>query len=274
MTGADEAPSGGGPGAGLRCAGLTCGWPGHPPVLTGLDAPFAPGLHVIVGPNGAGKSTWLRTLAGRLPPQAGAVTLADRPLATWAPKALARRLAWLPQHPTAPEGLTPRGLAAQGRLPHRGWLWGGDAQADAAAVTAALQATGALAWADRPLDRLSGGEQRRAWIALTLAQGADVLLLDEPTAALDPAAALAMVDLLQALAGAGRTVIAVLHDLNLAARCADQLWAVGGGGLVAAGPPSAVLTPPLLRRLYRIEARIISGAGGRPHVVAEGPAAG
>ncbi|MCB9522435.1 MAG: ABC transporter ATP-binding protein [Myxococcales bacterium] len=260
----------------MACAGLACGWPGGPAVVAGVDAAFPAGsVTAVIGPNGAGKSTLLRTLAGRLMPRAGQVTLGDAPLRAWAPKQAAQALAWLPQHPVAPPGLTARGLAERGRLPHRGpWWTGGDPQADAAAVTAALAAVDLADLTDRPLETLSGGERRRAWIALALAQGAHTLLLDEPTAALDPAAALRLGTLIRRLAAAGRAVVTVLHDVNLAARVADRVLALGGGGVQALGAPAQVLTPPLLRALYGIEARIIAGPGGAPHVVAEGPTPG
>lgn len=260
----------------LASAGLACGWPGGPPVVAGVTARFEPGtVTAVIGPNGAGKSTLLRTLAGRLVPAAGQVTLGGRSLAAWRAKAAAQALAWLPQHPQAPAGLSARGLAERGRLPHQGHWWAsGDPQADAAAVREALAAVALEPLADRPLETLSGGERRRAWIALALAQGAPTLLLDEPTAALDPAAALRVGGLLRGLADAGRAVVTVLHDVNLAAQVADGLLALSDGAVLAHGSPAEVLTPAVLRRLYGIEARIIAGAGGAPHVVAERPTPG
>lgn len=238
-------------------------------VLDSIDIGVAPGeLHAVCGANGSGKSTLLRVLA-RLLPGEGEVQLDGRPIAAFDGRALARRLAFLPQHPESPADLTVRELVAMGRHPHAGWL-GGDPEA-APAVRQALESVGLAALADRPLAFLSGGQRQRAWIALTLAQRAAVLLLDEPTNHLDLAHQVEVMDLLRRLcAGRGLAVIAVLHDVNLAATYADRLTVLDHGRVAATGAPQEVLTAGLLRSAWGLAADVIqSPIDGRPLVVAQ-----
>lgn len=214
-------------------------------VLDGVSLAVAPGeLVALVGPNGAGKSTLLRALAGLIRPDAGRVTLDGAPLAALAPRARARRIAWLEQGARAAWGMTVREIAALGRLPH------GDAAEPP--VTAALAAVGLDHMADRRIDRLSGGEARRAMIARVLATAPDVMLLDEPCADLDPAQGFAVMRLLRAEAAAGRAVVVILHDLALAARHADRMALLEAGRLVADAAPEAVMADALAGRVFGV----------------------
>lgn len=214
-------------------------------VLDGVSLAVAPSeLVALVGPNGAGKSTLLRVLAGLRPPQAGRVTLYGVALNALAPRARARRIAWLEQGARAAWGMTVREIAFLGRLPH------GDAAA--APVAAALAAVGLDHMADRRIDRLSGGEARRAMIARVLATAPDVMLLDEPCADLDPAQGFAVMRLLREEAAKGRAVVVILHDLALAARYADRMALLERGRLVADAAPEAVMTDGLAGRVFGV----------------------
>ncbi len=222
----------------------------------------------IVGPNGCGKSTLLGGLARLHAPRAGAVLLDGRALAGMRPREAARRIGLLPQSAEAPDGLTVRDLVRYGRHPHQGLLrqWSPD---DAAAVSRALESADLVELADRPLDTLSGGQRQRAWIAMAVAQETDVVLLDEPTSALDIGHQLEVLELVHALAAAGRTVVLVLHDLSTACRHADHLVAMTGGRVVAEGSPAAVVTPQLVRDLYGVEAVVTADpVAGTPLVCA------
>ncbi len=201
-------------------------------------------LTALVGPNGAGKSTLLAVLAGLERPDAGRVTLDGTPLATLAPSARARRIAWLEQGARAAWGMTVREIAALGRLPH------GDA--GEREVADALASCGLARLADRRVDTLSGGEARRAMLARVLATEAEALLLDEPAADLDPAQGFALMRLLRAEAATGRAVLVVLHDLALAARFADRIVLLADGRIAAEGAPEAVMTQAEAGRVFGV----------------------
>jgi iron complex transport system ATP-binding protein len=212
---------------------------------------------VIVGANGCGKSTLLRGLARLLKPASGAVLLDGRSIHQQPSRQVARTLGLLPQNPVAPEGLTVVDLVGRGRHPYHGPLrrW---SSSDDAAVARALELTDTLDLAHRPVDELSGGQRQRVWIAMALAQETDLLLLDEPTTYLDVAHQVEVLDLLVDLnAARGATVVMVLHDLNLAGRYADHLVAMREGRVVAAGSPSEVVTPELVRDVFGLEAQVI-----------------
>ncbi|WP_197039082.1 ABC transporter ATP-binding protein [Guyparkeria halophila] len=215
-------------------------------------------IHCLVGPNGCGKSTLLRALAGLIPPQSGDMLLDGKPVASWPRRRLARRLAMLPQHPQAPEGLSVEQLVRFGRFPHQR-LFGALAKQDHDQVRWAIRVTGLAGYERRPLSALSGGERQRAWIALCLAQQADLLILDEPTTYLDLGHQLEILELLKALnRDQGLTVIMSLHDLNQAAWVGHRMVAMNSGALVQAGPPGDVLTERLLADVFRIRARIVN----------------
>lgn len=230
-------------------------------IVPDMTLDFEPSrIHCLIGPNGCGKSTLLRALAGLMAPQAGEVLLDGRAVTAWPRRHLARRLAMLPQHPQAPEGLSVEQLVRYGRFPHQR-LFAPLGEQDHVQVRWAIRATGLAGYESRPLSALSGGERQRAWIALCLAQQADLLLLDEPTTYLDLGHQLEILELLQALnRERGLTVIMSLHDLNQAAQVADRLIAMRAGQLVQAGPPAEVLTEHLLLDVFRIRARIVSAA--------------
>jgi iron complex transport system ATP-binding protein len=238
-------------------------------VVRDLDLQLTDGsFTAIVGPNGCGKSTLLRALGRLLRPVSGRVLLDGRAIARTPTREVARVLGLLPQTPVAPEGLTVGDLVARGRHPHQSWLrqWSRD---DEAAVAEALTWTDMADLADRPVDQLSGGQRQRAWISMALAQGTDLLLLDEPTTYLDLSHQIDVLELVARLhAERGRTVVVVLHDLNLAARYAQRLVAMDDGALVASGTPEEVLTERLLADVFDLEARIVPDpVAGTPMVV-------
>ncbi|MEN1976275.1 ABC transporter ATP-binding protein [Cellulomonas sp. P4] len=222
---------------------------------------------VIIGPNGCGKSTLLRALARTLRPRAGRVLLDGAPMGSLRSRAIARRLALLPQGPIAPEGITVGDLVARGRYPHQGLLrqWSAD---DARAVEAAMAATEVTELRDRDVADLSGGQRQRAWLAMALAQETDLLLLDEPTTFLDIAHQYEVMDLCARLHEEGRTLVAVLHDLNQAARYGTHVIAMQDGRVVAQGAPGEVITAGLVRDVFGLAARVVPDPEtGTPMVV-------
>lgn len=251
----------------LAAKGVTVGY-GDRTVIDALDVTIPPGVvTTIIGPNGCGKSTLLRTLSRLLKPTSGSVVLDGEDIARLRTRDVAKKLGLLPQAPVAPEGLTVADLVARGRHPHQSWLrqWSSD---DASVVERALAMTGVADLADRPVDALSGGQRQRVWISMTLAQGTDLLLLDEPTTYLDLAHAIDVLDLVDDLHESGCTVVMVLHDLNLAARYSDNLIVMKAGSVLAQGHPRDVLTAELLREAFGLRAMVIDDpVGDRPLVV-------
>jgi iron complex transport system ATP-binding protein len=238
-------------------------------VVHDLDLELTEGsFTAIVGPNGCGKSTLLRALGRLMRPTGGQVLLDGRAIARTPTREVAKVLGLLPQSPIAPEGLTVADLVARGRHPHQSWVrqWSRD---DEAVVAEALEWTDMAELAGRPVDELSGGQRQRAWISMALAQGTDLLLLDEPTTYLDLAHQIDVLELVGRLhTERGRTVAVVLHDLNLAARYAERLVAMKDGVLVASGTPAEVLTEQLLADVFDLEARIVPDpVTGTPMVV-------
>ena len=222
----------------------------------------------IIGPDASGKSTLLRSLS-RLPrPTEGTVYLDGADIHRLRAKEIATRLGLLPQSAIAPAGITVFDLVRRGRYPHQSILsrW---SREDEDSVRRALEATAMTALADRNVDELSGGQRQRAWVAMALAQESPILLLDEPTTFLDIAHQVALMDLFSDLnTGAGRTIVAVLHDINHAARYAGHLVVVGDGRIVAQGPPEDVLTESLLAEVFGVRATIIEDPlNGGPLVV-------
>lgn len=225
---------------------------------------------VIVGPNACGKSTLLRALSRLLAPSAGQVILDGRSISDLAAKDVARRLGLLPQSSIAPEGITVADLVARGRYPHQS-LFRQWSKADEEAVIDAMEATRVTDLSARMVDELSGGQRQRVWIAMVLAQETPILLLDEPTTFLDIAHQIELMDLLADLNGQGRTVVAVLHDLNHACRYASNLIAMKDGAIVAEGKPSAIVTERLVEDVFGLPSVIIPDpVSGTPLIVPKG----
>ena len=236
---------------------------GGRPVLRGVDAQFAPGMvHGVIGPNGAGKSSLVRSLTGLLRPDGGRVLIDGSDMAMLDRAAIARRIAYLPQGQTLHWPLTVERLVALGRLPHLGPLSRVGAR-DRAAVERAMARTDVLPLRARDATELSGGERARVLLARALAVEAPVLIADEPLAALDPGHQLDIMALLAELARDGALVIAVLHDLSMAARFCGGLTLMQQGRIVAGGHPDAVLTPEHLAQVYGVRAWIGEVAGTR-----------
>lgn len=253
----------------LAVEGLSAAY-GTREVVSEVDFTASPGsVTAIVGPNGCGKSTLLRCAARLHRPTAGRVTVDGADVWRRAPRRVARDLALLPQSPTAPEAITVAGLVAHGRHPHQG-LFRQWSREDETSAREALDATGVAELAARRVDRLSGGQRQRCWLAMILAQDTPVVLLDEPTSALDLGHQVEILSLIRKIARIrNRTVLMVVHDLAAAARYADRLIAMREGRIIAEGPPAEVLTGELVKRLYGIEADILSAPGdGSPVVVA------
>lgn len=242
-------------------------------VLHDLTLEVPPGqMTVLVGPNGCGKSTLLKTVARLLQPAAGEVTIGGRPVGRMSGREAARAMALLPQSPVVPEGLRVRDLVAQGRHPHRSLLRGWSSRDDRA-VARAMAATAIEALADRPVEVLSGGQRQRCWIAMTLAQETGILLLDEPTTYLDLSVQMEIMAILARRTAEGRTVLAVLHELNLAAAFADHIVMMRDGRLVVQGAPARVLTAENLAGVFGLQADVIADpATGRPVCLPRGKA--
>lgn len=228
------------------------------PVVERLTLQVPPGrISVIVGANACGKSTVLRGLARLLAPRSGTVLLDGTDIHRLPTAEVARHLGLLPQSPLAPEAITVADLVSRGRYPHQGWLRRGSATDDEI-VDAAMAASGVLGLAERRVDALSGGQRQRVWIAMALAQQADLLLLDEPTTYLDISHQIEVLDLLAGLnAERGTTIVMVLHELSLACRYADHLIAMRGGEVVAAGAPAAVVDATLVGEVFGIDAMVV-----------------
>ncbi|KLK94002.1 ABC transporter [Microvirga vignae] len=228
-------------------------------------------LTVIVGPNGAGKTTLMRTLAGLLEPTAGQVTLDGQPVSRMSAGERSRCIAYLPQGGNVAWPLPVADVIALGRLPH-GEKPDSLSLKGQEAVAAAIHAADLEGFENRPATELSGGERARVLLARALATQARVLLADEPVAALDPRHQLIVLDVLKEQARAGTTVAAIMHDLTLAARFADEIILLNQGIVAASGPPEAVLTEELLAANFGIQAHV-SHDGGHLVVVADRPLA-
>lgn len=227
-------------------------------IVDSLSVDIAAGaVTAIVGPNACGKSTLLRGLARLLSPTAGHVILDGSDIARLKTKDVARRLGLLAQSSIAPEGITVADLVTRGRFPHQKLLRQFSI-ADQQAVAEAMESTGVTALAGRPVDELSGGQRQRVWVAMVLAQQTPLILLDEPTTFLDIAHQIELLDLFAELnIEQGRTVVAVLHDLNHACRFADEIIAMKAGSIVAQGNPSSIITAELVEEVYGLRCQII-----------------
>ncbi|GMB08016.1 iron complex transport system ATP-binding protein [Thermolongibacillus altinsuensis] len=240
----------------LQTKSLTLSY-GNTIIIDELDLSIPKGeITVLIGANGCGKSTLLRSLARLLKPISGAVLLEGEAIAKLPTKEVAKKMAILPQSPTAPEGLTVLQLVKQGRYPYQTWLkqW---SKEDEEAVQRALEATGMTELAERPVDSLSGGQRQRAWIAMTLAQNTDIILLDEPTTYLDMTHQIEILDLLFELnEKEKRTIVMVLHDLNLACRYAHHIVAIRDKKVYAQGKPEEIISCQLVKDVFQLDCEV------------------
>ena len=252
----------------LGARGATLSY-GDRTIVDGIDVAIPDGkVTVIVGPNGCGKSTLLRALARLLAPKQGSVFLDGKDIHALPTREVARRLGLLPQAPISPEGILVADLVARGRSPHQSAFQQWSA-ADEAAVHEALAATDLLDVAERRVDELSGGQRQRVWIAMALAQHTSLLLLDEPTTFLDLRHQIEVLGLLRKLnRSERRTLVLVLHDLNLACRYADHMIAMRDGRIVAEGAPHEVITAGVMAAVFGLDCTIIADpASGTPLVI-------
>lgn len=237
----------------IACQGLSVSL-GDRSVLSDIDLRLEPGQLIgVIGPNGAGKSTLVRAMLNLIPARAGQILVDGGDVARMAPAALARHIAYLPQGQDLHWPLSVERLVGLGRLPHLA-PFSRIGEADRAAIEEAMRETGTLGLRDRIATELSGGERARVMLARALATQAPALIADEPLASLDPGHQIEVMTLLQARAKAGALVVAVLHDLAIAARFCDRLILLHEGRLAADGPPAEVLTDAALRDVYGVAA--------------------
>lgn len=241
----------------LTTQGLTVSY-GDKVIIPELDLRIKRGkITALIGPNGCGKSTLLKTLSRINAPSRGQVLLHGKPLRSYQDKLLAQKISLLPQVLQNPEGISVRQLVEYGRSPYLSH-WGKLKEEDHVAVEQAMLETGVSEFALRPLESLSGGQRQRAWIAMVLAQDADIVMLDEPTTYLDLSYQIELMKLMQAMNKKGKTIIVVLHDLNQACRYCDELVVLKAGELVCQGSPNEVFTQSLLQEVFSLDARIIA----------------
>lgn len=214
-------------------------------------------ITILIGANGCGKSTLLKSLSRLIKPAKGTVYLDGKEIHKQSSREVARKLGILPKGPQAPEGLTVKELCNYGRHPYKTFL-SKQSKEDTEIVEWALKATGMLDFADRSLEALSGGQRQRAWISMALAQGTELLLLDEPTTYLDLAHQIEVLELLKELNRKfNRTIVMVLHDLNQAARYADNLISIAGGKIYKEGKPEDVFTENMILDVFGLECCIV-----------------
>lgn len=222
---------------------------------------------VIVGPNACGKSTLLRSLSRLLKPSTGQVVLDGADINSFKTKEVARRVGLLPQTAIAPDGITVADLVARGRYPHQGIVrsW---TEADEQAVARAMNQTAVTDLSGRSVDELSGGQRQRVWVAMALAQHTDIMLLDEPTTFLDIAHQIELLELFTDLHHVGHTLVAVLHDLNHAARYGTHLIAMKDGHVLAEGTPEQIVTAELVEQVFGLRCLVVPDpVAGTPQVV-------
>jgi len=240
----------------ISCNELSIGY-GERIILSNVSIDIPPGkITTICGANGCGKSTLLKGLSGTLELSSGDVFYADRPLSELTLNERAKKLAILPQSPTTFSDISVYELLKLGRFPHQS-LFQQWSQEDEHIVNDVLQKTQLEGISDQRVSELSGGQRQRAWIALTLVQGADTILLDEPINHLDIHHQVEVLDLLCTLRDEGKTIVLVLHDLNLSARYSDHLIMVANGGIYNYGEPADIITTSTLKNVFSIDAHII-----------------
>ncbi len=252
----------------LRSEGISVSF-GPRTVLHDLSLSLPDGkMTTIIGPNACGKSTFLRSLARLQTVSAGRVVLDEQPILTLPTRDVARRLAILPQVTQAPAGMRVNELVLRGRTPHQSPLRQWSAQ-DQTAVEHAIEQVGLDGLGDYRLEELSGGQRQRAWIAMTLAQQTDILLLDEPTTYLDLPHQIDVLTMLRGLCDThGMTIAMVLHDVNLAARFSDNIITMREGAAVLTGPPDQVITSETMQRVFGLDCLVIPDpVFGTAHVI-------
>ncbi|WP_425278964.1 ABC transporter ATP-binding protein [Corynebacterium bovis] len=244
-------------GHGIAVDGLSVGY-GDSLIIDDLTTTVPGGaVTTVIGPNGCGKSTFLRAVCRLIPSRSGRVTLGGDDISSMRRRDLARRIGVLPQSPVAPEGLIVSDLVARGRHPHQSWIrqW---SSTDEEEVLRALELTNVADLAERRVESLSGGQRQRVWISMVLAQHTDILFLDEPTTFLDLSHSIEILDLVADLRSAlNRTVVMVLHDLNLAVRYSDHLIVMRDGAVVATGAPGDIITADLLKDVFDLDAVVV-----------------
>ena len=242
----------------LEVSGLTSGYH-HNPIVKEVSAVIPKNkISVIIGANGCGKSTLLKSMARLLTPNSGAVLLNGKKIQEDSSKHVAKKLGLLPQTPIVPDGIKVSDLIARGRFPYRKFMQNLSAD-DYKAIEEAMSMMGIYDLADKPVDELSGGQRQRVWIALALAQETDILLLDEPITYLDISYQIEILDLLVELnKKKGTTICMVLHDINLAVRYADYLFAMKKGKLIKEGKPSEIISSKLLEEVFGLKSTIIN----------------
>ena len=248
----------------LSCTQLSVHY-GSRKALQGFQLSLDEGeIRALIGPNGSGKSTALHALAGLIAPSAGQAAIDGVPIGSLSRRAIARRLAFLPQQPTAPDEMTIAQLVRQGRFPHVGLFRSYD-QKDEEAIEWALESTGLTDLADRTLQELSGGERQRAWISAALAQEAGILLLDEPTSFLDIGYQVEVLDLVHRLSRErGVTIVMAIHDINQAIAVSDRISLLERGELRFDGEPRALAESGLIERTFRVKGRFVEVAPDKP----------
>lgn len=255
----------------LRVVAMSAGY-GGPLILNNVDLKIPQGkVTALIGPNGCGKSTLLRVLGRQLKPSGGEALLGERPIWSIPSREFARHVAFLPQQPIPPDGLLVEELIAYGRYAYTG-AFASLRKKDWQIVHAAAQRAGVTELLHEPAEGLSGGQQQRVWIAMTLAQDAPILLLDEPTTYLDPAYQLGVLELVASLAAEGRTVVMVLHDMSQAARFAEHVVAMHSGEIIRAGEVGDTLTEDLIKEIFQVDClNVTDPRSGRripiPHTV-------
>lgn len=241
---------------------------GARPTLQQVSFELQPGSLVgVVGPNGCGKSTLLKLLAAQHKAQAGEILLGGQQLNSLSARSLAQQLAYLPQRPVVPSGITVEQLVQYGRHPHQGWLrqWSDE---DRRLVNEAIATLQLQKLRHRSVDDLSGGQVQRVWLAMIMAQNTEMVLLDEPTSALDIGHQTEVMEAIHSMAASGRTVLIVMHDLACAARYCDQLIAMADGQVQAFGCAREVISKQLIDRLYNTQVDILAAPGdGAPVIV-------
>lgn len=241
----------------LQAEHITVGYDGNT-ILSELSVRLPKGkITALIGPNGCGKSTLLKALSRILTPSSGRVSLNGETVHGMPEKAVAQKISLLPQTLVNPEGITVQQLVEYGRTPYLSH-WGRLSEEDRIQVAMAMEETGVVDLAERPLEALSGGQRQRVWIAMILAQNTDIVMLDEPTTYLDLSHQVELMNMMRAMNDKGKTVVVVLHDLNQACRYCDHLVVLKDGAIVTEGEPGTVFNSALLNDVFNLKATVIS----------------